>query len=175
MNSSVHRVSHPTSATKVDNRRHTHKSPSRDPTNQSVKQHRQPPSLRSVVLGGSHLLLELEEPRRGDEHHERLSQLPDGVLEEHRRLLVVVSTTALADIAADARAALESLHDEHPMLGEEAARGALRDAALRSPREHGGADDAGHAHEQRVVPLQGGGVSRPLSLLEKLRVRREEA
>lgn len=57
------------------------------------------------------------------------------------------------------------------MLGEEAARGALGDAALRAPRENGGADDARHAHEEGVVPLERGG---PGDVLEELRVRGEE-
>ena len=147
---------------------------------ESVKQRRQPHRLRPFAPGRGHLLLELEEPRCCDEHHERLGQLLDSALEQLRRLPVPVrATNANASTtpgdsrpAADAGAALEGLHDEHPMLGEEAARGALRDAALRAAGEHGGTDDARHAHQQRVVPLQCGGAGR---VLEELRVRSEEA
>lgn len=140
-----------------------------------MEQRRQAPSLRPIPLGAGHLLLELEEPRSGDEHHERLGQLLDGVLEGARRLLVVDAVTTLntttpdSTTPADAGAALQRLHDKHPMLREEPAGRALRDAALRAPGQDRGADGAGHAHQQRVVPLEPGRV------LEELRVRAKQA
>lgn len=116
----------------------------------------------------------LEKSRRGDQHHERLSKLLDVFV--NLRL-----AHAAAAAAADARRLLEHLDDERPVVGQETAGGDERGDALWAPGEHRGGDEARHAHQEGVVPLERArGGSRIVAAAARgseveVRVRREQA
>lgn len=90
----------------------------------------------------------LQEPCRIDQHHKRRRKVLD--------ILLQLGATRVQ--GADACAALKDLHDEHPVICQEAAGRTLSDIALGSAREDGSTNDACHAEQEGVVFLERRGV-----------------
>lgn len=87
---------------------------------------------RSGATGwGAHLKV----PRSCDQHHERLSQIIDILLQLQ---------ACLCDMTYP-RALLKDMHNQHPVFGKEAPGRALRGGALRAACKHRRANDARHA------------------------------
>lgn len=94
-------------------------------------------------------------------------------------LLLARAAHAAHAATAYARGLLEHLDNERPVVGEEATGGDERGDALGPPGEHRGADEACHAHQEGVVPLERageGGIAAAARGSEvEVRVRREQA
>lgn len=99
----------------------------------------------------------LEEPRRGDDDHQRICQITHPLLQH------------ISTLGADTRAALQRVRDEHAVVGEEPA---ALDNVVAAAADEGGTDDADHLGQKVVVLLERSWV---LRVGLQLRVGSEEA
>lgn len=97
------------------------------------------------LLGLHHnLIIILQEPRRRDNHHQRIRQLLDSGVE-----------SIVARRATNARTALQRMRNQHAVVGEELPP--LGDV-VAAAAEEGSPNDAGNLGEEVVVLLEGGRV-----------------
>lgn len=91
----------------------------------------------------------LKKSRRRDQHHKCLRQI----------LNILLEVLAGLDAVANARAFLQDVHKEHPVLAQEPAGRSLGRGALWTARQYCSADDAGHTEKQGVELLKGQGLA----------------